>query len=224
MGCINGKPSGEKAASGGSGEAYKLADQKYESIQQIVDAARENKVSGLLDLGNHVANEGEELDAGLLNVNKLYWDEAPDLTGLLITQLRTKQNDIGGIDCALTLTKLMMLDMSECELTEVNEGIGGLSLLEELNLSENKIKELPGTIGKLGNLKVLSMFKNMLSKLPDEIGQCSVLEEVNFFNNKIIKLPASMSGLTEMTELNVGGNKLKTLPKVRCALAYTPLD
>jgi Leucine-rich repeat (LRR) protein len=220
MGCINGKPNagGTNSSTGG---AYKMPEQDYTSIQEIVDTARSNKVTGLLDLGNQPANEGEEMEAGLLNLNKLYWDEAPDLTGLSITQLRTKANDIGGIECALTLTNLTMLDMSECELTEVNDGIGSLTKLEELNLSENKIKELPATVGQLGSLKVLLMFKNMLSKLPEELGKCSALEEVNFFNNKLIKLPASFAGLTELTEMNVGGNKLKTLPKTD---AWTKLE
>jgi hypothetical protein len=200
---------------------HKMPEQDYASIQEIVETARAKRVTGLLDLGNQPANEGEGMDAGLLNLNRLYWDEAPDLTGLSITQLRTKANDLDGMECALTLINLTMLDMSECKLTEVDEGIGSLTQLEEFNLSENQIKELPGTVGKLGSLKVLTMFKNVLSKLPDELGQCSALEEVNFFNNKLIKLPVSFAGLTELTELNVGGNKLKTLPKTD---AWTKLE
>lgn len=188
-----------------------MPEQAYTSVSQICDVARSSGVTGLLDLGSHPANEGEDLPAGLLYTNQLGY-ENPDLTGLVITQFRTKCNGIGSIDIALTLTSLKMLDMSECELTEISDGLGSLGALEELNLSENAIKQLPKTIGQLKNLKTLSMFKNTLSTLPDELGECTALEEVNFFNNKLIKLPKTLSALTELTELNVGGNKLKTLP------------
>jgi internalin A len=220
----------EKVASGKSGDDLQqemtemmLSLLSYSSITEVVDTAKATQLKGHLCLGSNVANEGDDLEEGVLLRCGLsdQWDiSAIDFTGLEITGLRMKGNPIsntvflGDPDKGLYLTTLVSLDLSECQLELITPSIGCCTELEELDVSENSLKTLPAEIGNLKKLKVLSAFKNHLSKLPDEIGGCIALEEVNFFNNKLIKVPETMAELSNLSDLNLGGNKLKGLPNM----------
>jgi len=191
-------------------------DATYGSVEEIVAKAKTNQVTGHLCLGSHAANEGEELAEGVLVQNSLEFQPTIDLSGLIISSLRLKRNFLGNIDLVTNagLTTLKILDVSECELETLGDGIKLLVNLEELDVSENNLTEIPAAIGECTKLTFLSAFKNKLKKIPAEIGQCTALEEVNFFNNKLMDsgLPASMAELSSLTDLNLGGNKLKTIP------------
>lgn len=184
----------------------------YSTIKDITDAAKTVKVNGHLCLGSHAANEGEDLEQGVLAQNGIQWDAGQcDLSGLVISGLRLKCNFLGNIDIVKVVTTLVTLDVSECELESL-AGIGDLTSLEELDCSENQLTELPDELSKCLNLTTLSAFKNKLKKLPGDFGNLVKLEEVNFFNNKLANVPPSMKNLASLTDLNLGGNSLKTLP------------
>jgi Leucine-rich repeat (LRR) protein len=82
------------------------------------------------------------------------------------------------------------LDLSQRGLTEVNRGIGQLSLLRELNLSNNR-----------------------LSDLPVEFGMLTSLQKLDLRNNRFRKLPLCVGHLVEMKELLLAGNDLE-FPKM----------
>ena len=75
---------------------------------------------------------------------------------------------------------LTELDLSENELTEMPEELGGLTNIEEINLSMNKLEKLPASIANLKQLKKLTIFNNKISqeeqaKIKALLPNCSIL-------------------------------------------------
>uniref|UniRef100_A0A452QHS2 Leucine rich repeat and sterile alpha motif containing 1 n=1 Tax=Ursus americanus TaxID=9643 RepID=A0A452QHS2_URSAM len=110
-----------------------------------------------------------------------------------------------------------ILDISKCELSEVNWGANAPQICptQVLIVHTNHLTSLlPKSCSLLSlvTIKVLDLHDNQLSALPDDIGQLTALQVLNVERNQLTYLPRSIGGLTQLQTLDVKDNKLKELP------------
>jgi hypothetical protein len=67
------------------------------------------------------------------------------------------------------LTKLVYLDVSENNISQLPESFVNLQALEYLDLRNNKIKKLPSSLGGLPNLRQLLVVGNPITSIPKEV-------------------------------------------------------
>jgi Leucine-rich repeat (LRR) protein len=95
----------------------------------------------------------------------------------------------------------------EAQITELPEGIGLMTWLEDLNLQFNKIQKLPQGLFQLKELKRLNLYGNKLTELPDSFSGLSKLTHLNLSNIELSSIPKSIFGLSELESLNLGSNR-----------------
>lgn len=110
------------------------------------------------------------------------------------------------------LSKLDILNLKGCRLTQLPDSIGDLGCLRSLGLRSNCLTSLPATFGKLRALRALGAGENRLATLPDSIGDLVSLRELVLGKNELSSLPATMGGLVNLQLLVLAENKLQSLP------------
>lgn len=113
------------------------------------------------------------------------------------------------------LKYLRVLDLSNSQVEELPDSIGGLILLRYLNLSSTEITALPETVGNLHNLQTLELGEcHQLIELPDSIGNLKHLRHLGLYNTEIERLPESVSSISSLQTLELGKcYNLLELPK-----------
>jgi hypothetical protein len=104
------------------------------------------------------------------------------------------------------------LDLSGQGLTELPEGIGRLTNLENLYLYDNELRSLPDSFGRLTKLYEVDLARNELRSLPDSFGRLTNLWTLHLDGNELRSLPDSFGRLTKLTTLHLDGNELRSLP------------
>jgi leucine-rich repeat protein SHOC2 len=107
------------------------------------------------------------------------------------------------------------LDLDECGLTELPEGIGRLVGLKKLNLYGNTgLTALPEELCALVGLEELYLSFCGLTALPEGIGGLVGLRKLGLYNNEgLTALPAALGGLRNLTTLFLDGcRELTALP------------
>ncbi|KAF7154552.1 hypothetical protein RHSIM_Rhsim01G0105000 [Rhododendron simsii] len=107
---------------------------------------------------------------------------------------------------------LTELNLRNCHLSCLPDGIGNLISLRTLNLTRNNSSTLPDSICNLTCLKRLRLEENNVSHLPSGIGRLTSLEILNLRRNSLCTLPDTIVKLSCLKELDVGNNKLSHLP------------
>lgn len=115
-------------------------------------------------------------------------------------------------DAMSQLTNLMVLDLSENQLTMLPDVITQLTNLTELNLSGNQLSILPQAISQLTHLHRLYLCSNQLSALPPTISKLSNLWTLDISGNKLSIFPEAITQLTHLSVLDLRANHLHTLP------------
>jgi len=110
------------------------------------------------------------------------------------------------------------LNLSDYNLTNIPDDIGGFAYLRELNLDRNFISHLPDNITDLDSLKILRLNNNLLSVLPDSIGNLVNLEELYLSGNQLTAIPESIDKLINLQKLFIVENQLTSLPVTICNL------
>ncbi|PWA58814.1 leucine-rich repeat protein [Artemisia annua] len=156
---------------------------------------------------------------------------------------RGEADDMRFIDSLKNCTKLVALDLGECnfigvlpisignlsdQLSKLSlrdnqlfgnlpSSIGSLVGLTFLDLGLNQFKgKIPTTIGKLQKLQFLSLDSNQfLGPIPDAIGNLSLLNKLFLDSNKLEgKIPPSLRNCKELNGLNLAYNRLSgNIPK-----------
>ncbi|GJV27386.1 leucine-rich repeat protein [Tanacetum coccineum] len=146
-------------------------------------------------------------------------------------------DDMSFIDSLKNCTRLVALDLYNCNLTGVlpvsignlfdqlsflslginqlsgslPSSIGSLVGLTTLDLTANQFKgKIPTTIGKLQKLQLLALFSNQFSgPILDVIGNLSLLIELYLYSNNLQGLiPPSLGNCTELNYLDLSYNRL----------------
>ncbi|BGP39457.1 hypothetical protein JCM10449v2_003407 [Rhodotorula kratochvilovae] len=162
--------------------------------------------------------EGMQLTVGAPEEDVVDWSgraiekkELPaETTHLILSRSRTPFQ----IAPLLTLTVptlthgLVVLDISECGLSEVPSAIASCCFLEELSLSGNPLATgtLPSFLGTLPALHVLLADSCNLSTLPSSLAQLSRLHTLTLRNNRLRTLPAWLARLGALETLLVDDN------------------
>lgn len=86
-----------------------------------------------------------------------------------INVIKLENKNINKLPDLSRFKNLEILEIIDCNLSELNNTIGSLDNLKLLILSNNKIKELPSEIGYLKNLRCLILVNNNISEIPENI-------------------------------------------------------
>uniref|UniRef100_A0AAR5PZU9 RING-type domain-containing protein n=2 Tax=Dendroctonus ponderosae TaxID=77166 RepID=A0AAR5PZU9_DENPD len=82
-----------------------------------------------------------------------------------------------------SLGHLIILDISNNDISTLPSEISALKSLEELYANSNKLNGLPDSICSLENLKSLSLSENKLRNLPEEMGKLAKLQKLYLTSN-----------------------------------------
>lgn len=110
-------------------------------------------------------------------------------------------------------TELRSLMLSHNKLTQLPKSIEKCTSLEFLNLSNNNIGEMAEELGGLESLRCLYLQKNALTALPESIGSLSKLEILEVKENRLVNVPASAGNLQSLQQLGLSSNQFKYLPE-----------
>lgn len=108
--------------------------------------------------------------------------------------------------------KVVILDLSKNDLTEIPETLGKCRRLRVLYCNDNQLTYLPKSIGNCSQLYQLWCFNNQLTELPETLGKCSQLQELKISNNQLTKLPDSIGNCSHIQELYCNDNQLTEIP------------
>ncbi len=109
---------------------------------------------------------------------------------------------------SVPLDKVLKLDLSSQDLTEVPEEITKFYNLQYLSLQNNQIKVLPTFIKKLNKLEVLDLDSNYFARLPAEMGDLVNLQELTLDNNELKSLPKTIGNLKQLKKLSASFNQI----------------
>ena len=116
----------------------------------------------------------------------------------------------------LTLSHLVVLELTENCISTIPESFESLPNLKELNLSKNKIKILPMKFFHCPTIKsllLLDLSGNQLEFLPNAISNLSTLKTLNMANNELSKIGLTLGKMSQLKRLELKENKnLKVLP------------
>ena len=107
------------------------------------------------------------------------------------------------------------LDLSDCQLTQLDPSIFDLTSLRELSLAGNQLPDLPPAISRLTALEKLVLAGNQLHHLPEEIGQLQHLKGLWAHGNLLEDMPEALHDLTGLQCLSLAGKHL--IPAVAVA-------
>ncbi|XP_031473631.1 disease resistance protein RGA2-like [Nymphaea colorata] len=94
---------------------------------------------------------------------------------------------------------LRMLSLISCQMDELPNSIGCLSLLKCLDLFRSQVRRLPKSIGKLCNLQTLDLSFSQIEELPEEMGELCNLRYLGLKGTACLEFIAE--GLGKLTNL-----------------------
>lgn len=187
-------------------------------------AALPGDMSGLerlteLHLGGTRLTGLPEALTGLPRLRRLYLEDldiaAPaDLTALADTLNRLFLSGSAFPDWSFlaALTKLELLDMRGCGLTELPESVASLTALRYVYLQDNELEELPDWLGGLTRLERLDVTGNRLYALPSSMASLTRLRHLVLSDNEFFSLPGWITGLAGLEVLLASDNHLTRVP------------
>ncbi|WVQ96428.1 hypothetical protein IAU59_003533 [Kwoniella sp. CBS 9459] len=107
---------------------------------------------------------------------------------------------------AVLAPSLVVLDLSNNDLSFVPDALAQCSALEELDLSSNPIRQVPSFVGDLITLRVLAVDECGLQSLASELAQLGGLHTLCARRNKLVALPSWLCLLGHLETLKVDGN------------------
>jgi hypothetical protein len=104
------------------------------------------------------------------------------------------------------------LDLSDCGLSKVPEGISHFRVLESLNLSDNGIDNLSDEICQLATLTDLDIGRTGVSRLPKDIVKLTGLTRLHSPRSEFTTLPEDIDKLENLKFLHLARNHIKVIP------------
>lgn len=176
--------------------------------QQLVSEA--NAVA-MIDDGRSAILDHDRLDAmgglgALCLMNESDLLRLPRFTHLLLPSIGPQLLQILPALLDVLSTTLVVLDISNNDLTAIPTGIRHCTALEELNVSGNPLRQLPSVIGDCVNLRMLIADNCMLQSLPAEMAQLNSLHTICIRSNRLVVIPSWLCLLTHLESLRVDNN------------------
>jgi Leucine-rich repeat (LRR) protein len=172
-----------------------------------------------LHLGGTRLTRLPEILTALPRLRRLYLEELDivepaDLTDLADTLNRLFLSGSSFPDWSFlaALTKLELLFMRNCGLTELPGSIASLTALRYVYMQNNELEELPEWFGKLTRLERLDLTGNRLYALPSSMASLTRLRQLVLSGNEFFSLPGWITGLTGLEVLLVSDNHLTRVP------------
>ena len=122
------------------------------------------------------------------------------------------------------LYQLLVLDLSENQLTEIPGAVGNLLFLEELNISHNFIKNLPQPLMNLARLQTLNISHNQIERISPAIANLSRLKNLIIHDNMIEELPIEMGFLLGVENWKIENNPFTKQPEINEKQLYQRID
>lgn len=109
------------------------------------------------------------------------------------------------------LTNLEILNLEQCNITFIPDGISKLKNLKKLYLYNNKLISLPRDFGKL-NIEILSLSENKFEEIPEQVFDIKNLKKFVFRLNNLEEIPVELFQLDNLRELYLSDNKICKVP------------
>ena len=93
------------------------------------------------------------------------------------------------------LSRLVLLDLRQCQIGELPDSLFALSALRFLKLSNNRLTELSARVGALTCLETLALERCQLTALPDSVAHLVSLKFLSVSANKLGSLPDALGSL-----------------------------
>jgi hypothetical protein len=103
-------------------------------------------------------------------------------------------------------TTLVVLDISNNDLTTLPTALRHCTSLEELNVSHNPLLQLPPLLGECTSLRVVVADGCLLSNLPVELAQTRSLHTLCVRGNRLVTLPPWLCLLAHLETLRIDNN------------------
>lgn len=174
-------------------------------------ALPESNAVAMVGDGRSVILDREKLEAmgGIRALRKMSENELlrlPRYTHLLLSSVGSDVLSILPSLLDVLSATLVVLDVSNNDLSSLPPALRHCTALEELNISGNPLRQLPSFLGECYGLQVLQADSCTLGSLPVELSQISNLHTLCVRNNKLIALPPWLCLLTHLEILRVEGN------------------
>ena len=122
------------------------------------------------------------------------------------------------------LKQVHVLDLKNCQLSQVPPEIGSLAHLQVLDLENNLLSQLPAEVSCLRELNTLNL-TNQLRQFPPVVATLSGLQVLKVAHNWLQQLPFELGNLTQLQYLDASHNQLKQLsPAIGELVELTHLD
>ncbi|XP_064466635.1 PH domain leucine-rich repeat-containing protein phosphatase 2-like [Ornithodoros turicata] len=128
-----------------------------------------------------------------------------------VLDLRHRSLD-SSVVCGAFSETLEKLNVSDCQMHDVPEGVWDTTNIQVLNIAANFIESLPGTIGQLQWLRELYVDFNQLRELPSEVGSLCNLTILTASGNRFDAVPDALSWLCVLQSLRLASNIISRLP------------
>jgi Leucine-rich repeat (LRR) protein len=107
---------------------------------------------------------------------------------------------------------LEVINLMNCELTQIPEKLYKNTHLKDLILANNKIKTVSGNIRKIKNLEVLNLYHNEIVTISPDLINLSKLSQIDLYYNKLEYFPSVFLQMPWLKTLALSFNNIGTLP------------
>lgn len=112
-------------------------------------------------------------------------------------------------------TQVRWLDLSHCDLSEIPQALGRMSVLDELYLDNNQIQLSSAQANRLrglNRLSTLNLDRNPLAQVPD-LRQFTVLTQVRLRSTQLRVFPVSLLDIPALGTVDLRNNMISELPQ-----------
>lgn len=106
----------------------------------------------------------------------------------------------------------VQLDLYDCKISHIPDGISNLTYLSELDLSDNTISAIPDSILGLEFLIKVNMLSNNISTIPESLCKLPNLEYLLLGHNIIHEIPQSIVNVITLRTLDLSCNRIDVIP------------
>ena len=111
---------------------------------------------------------------------------------------------------------LIVVDLSNNNLSKIPGGLFKLKYIKELNLEKNHINYIQHQLSSLINLEKMNLAYNEISFLPNSLFKLQKLQILLINYNKIKLIPIEIGLMKNLTRLNIFNNSINELPTTLC--------
>jgi internalin A len=115
-------------------------------------------------------------------------------------------------------TRLRVLELYECRLTELPAVVTALRDLQDLDVSNNALMSLPSSLAGVTRLESLKVYGNRFKRIPSVVFELAGLRVLNAGDIGLERVPPEIEQLPNLEQLYLHRNFLQTVPSVLATL------